>query len=375
MRRTAIAFVISSIFAAGDVGAVYEPWDLSTLFKDSTGTIPATVNNEVGLMLDKSKGLEKSLWNSFDFSSSTNWVLGTGWSIDTGIGILSASGAPNASVAYYSTTQYPIGVRLEITFTISGLTAGGVYLAIDNGGGNGTIKTANGTYTETITHAAGSGLLRFITNGASVTLNIDNVTVNVVEGNHAFQTVTASKPILRQDANGFYYLEHDGLDDQMTTGNVFTIQNDSFMAMAYAYNAASGSSGVPVFGLHKDSLNYLYLAQRPATAHIHSASVRAGNFGLAPVNVIAPTNSTAPNAPLVTHTRLINNKIYTGKNNVELAPADFLIEANTITGSPLKINGGLALDLRFYGGLYRQKDLTVTDRANVISYFAQHAGA
>lgn len=36
-------------------------------------------------------------------------------------------------------------------------------------------------------------------------------------GNHATQNTTASKPILRQNASGHYYLEFDGFDDFLTT--------------------------------------------------------------------------------------------------------------------------------------------------------------
>lgn len=40
-------------------------------------------------------------------------------------------------------------------------------------------------------------------------------------GNHATQATTAAKPILRQDGSGFYYLEHDGVDDWLRA--TFTI--------------------------------------------------------------------------------------------------------------------------------------------------------
>lgn len=39
-------------------------------------------------------------------------------------------------------------------------------------------------------------------------------------GNHATQTTLPARPILRQDAAGRYYLEFDGIDDFLFTGNV-----------------------------------------------------------------------------------------------------------------------------------------------------------
>ena len=49
---------IAELFANGEQGVWYDPSDLSTLFQDAAGTIPVTaVEQPVGLMLDKSKGL------------------------------------------------------------------------------------------------------------------------------------------------------------------------------------------------------------------------------------------------------------------------------------------------------------------------------
>lgn len=53
-RLKSEALAIQSLFAAGEKGVWYDPSDLSTLFSDSDGTIPATVNGTVGKMLDKS---------------------------------------------------------------------------------------------------------------------------------------------------------------------------------------------------------------------------------------------------------------------------------------------------------------------------------
>lgn len=38
----------------GVIGAWYEPWDLSSMWQESTGVTPAAVNSPVGLILDKS---------------------------------------------------------------------------------------------------------------------------------------------------------------------------------------------------------------------------------------------------------------------------------------------------------------------------------
>jgi len=49
---------VSSIFANNEPGVWFDPSDFSTLYQDAAGTVPVTgVEQPVGLMLDKSKGL------------------------------------------------------------------------------------------------------------------------------------------------------------------------------------------------------------------------------------------------------------------------------------------------------------------------------
>jgi hypothetical protein len=50
-----MAFDPATLFANGEVGAWYEPRDITTLFQDAAGTIPVTADGQpVGKMLDKS---------------------------------------------------------------------------------------------------------------------------------------------------------------------------------------------------------------------------------------------------------------------------------------------------------------------------------
>ncbi|MGB2246149.1 MAG: hypothetical protein ACPH3N_00690 [Alcanivorax sediminis] len=55
MVRGLIPFDPLSLFANGEQGAWYDPSDLTTLYQDSAGTTPVTIDGDpVGLMLDKS---------------------------------------------------------------------------------------------------------------------------------------------------------------------------------------------------------------------------------------------------------------------------------------------------------------------------------
>lgn len=63
-------------------------------------------------------------------------------------------------------------------------------------------------------------------------------------GNHRTQATAASRPTLRQDASGFFYLEYDGVDDSMATGSVDFSATDKMTVWAGAYKASDASAQV-----------------------------------------------------------------------------------------------------------------------------------
>jgi len=78
-RRGAItAFSPSQLFASNEQGLWLDPSDTSTLFQDSAGTTPVTaVEQAVGLMLDKSKGLLSSTNTGFTPASGAGHSFNT----------------------------------------------------------------------------------------------------------------------------------------------------------------------------------------------------------------------------------------------------------------------------------------------------------
>jgi hypothetical protein len=53
-HRPRLPFSPARLFAAGEKGCWFDPSDLASLFEDTAGTLPATVNGRVGRMVDKS---------------------------------------------------------------------------------------------------------------------------------------------------------------------------------------------------------------------------------------------------------------------------------------------------------------------------------
>lgn len=63
-------------------------------------------------------------------------------------------------------------------------------------------------------------------------------------GNHATQTTLTARPILRQDAFGRYYLEFDGVDDCLFTGNINFTATDKMTVWAGVRKLSDAAQGL-----------------------------------------------------------------------------------------------------------------------------------
>jgi hypothetical protein len=192
-----------SLFASGEQGVWYDPSDMSTLFQDSAGTTPVTaVEQPVGLVLDKSKGLTlgSELVTNGGFDSDTAWSKGTGWTIAGGVATRTGTGT---STNLSQNIGLSGGQTYEVTFTVE-VTTGSVVLYMGSGAARGAFSST-GTYTRTVSHA-GDGVLYF---AASTRFagTIDNVSAKLLPGNHASQSSSASRPVLRARYNLLTYSE------------------------------------------------------------------------------------------------------------------------------------------------------------------------
>ena len=201
-----VSFSPASLFAAGEPGVWYDPSDFSTMFQDSAGTTPVTaVEQPVGLLLDKSKGLVlgPELVTNGDFSNGT-----TGWSASAAtlsdnagrlqVVTISSNQGAFQSVPTTSGTRYK-GVVTVVSATAAynigygtGFGLGQVY---DSGALTGSRTytfyfVGNGTSATFWLYAAAAGTYLF-----------DNVTIKELPGNHATQATSASRPVLSARVN------------------------------------------------------------------------------------------------------------------------------------------------------------------------------
>ena len=205
-RLNNISQLIKSLFANNEQGFAYDPNDLSTMYQDATGTIPVTAAGQpVGLMLDKSKGLVLG-------SECFNYVLNN---INDGSESLGAYNAATRTLSNSSpskTNHRPIfafnvnnwgaGKRYVVKGTI--LSGHSKIYAIRFGSGVSftTIPVgADGSF-YAVTEA-GSGILSIIYKLGEVgDIVLGDISVKELSGNHAYQTTSASRPVLGRMPEG-----------------------------------------------------------------------------------------------------------------------------------------------------------------------------
>lgn len=108
------------------------------------------------------------------FDADTNWTAeATAWTYNAVTKAMDKDAAGTGTLAH-NTLAAVAGEIYRVTFTVSGLTAGDVTASF--GGASGSTRSADGTYTETLTAVSTAGLSFTPSNTARLT--IDSVTVN-----------------------------------------------------------------------------------------------------------------------------------------------------------------------------------------------------
>lgn len=175
-RRLAVADPLRTYITAMSSLVAYWPLD------DSSGVYSRVINPALA------EG--RQLVVDGDFATDTVWTKGTGWTIASGV----LHSANNTGVGT-STTQIilTLGKIYTVTFTVSNFVSGVVRIFVGSGS-VGTIRTANGTYTETLV-CTGNTTFSINPSGGNFVGDIDNVSVTEVgiPASSAFPTLELVK--------------------------------------------------------------------------------------------------------------------------------------------------------------------------------------
>jgi len=210
--QRALVTIIKSLFANSEQGVWYDPSDMSTLYQDAAGTIPVTaVEQPVGLMLDKSKGLVQT-----DVTTLSTWVgpaIGGAAFNTQNVGLVKKVGTYyilSAEVSEYSGTG----------------TVG--FVGTDFGGSPVPSRSNNGLIFAIV--LASSDIETRVFTRSTNTCKFTNISVRELPGKHASQTTATSRPVLSARVNLLTKTE-DFSDSNWAWGNKLT------------YEAASAPNG------------------------------------------------------------------------------------------------------------------------------------
>lgn len=221
-------FSPARLFVAGQVGAWYDPSDLTTLFQDAAGTTPViAVEQPVGLMLDKSgRGNHASQSTSAarpTLRARYNQLLNT-----------TTLATQSVTVVAAAHTLRFIGAG---SITLSG-TASGTYSA-----GSHSITPTAGTLTLTVSGTVTDADLRVANESASLPV---------------YQRVGAATDY---DTSGFPpYLAFDGSDDAMATSAINFSATDKMSMFAGVRKIGSAASMLVEFSADWNSNQGTFVA-------------------------------------------------------------------------------------------------------------------
>ena len=218
--------ISNTLFAANEPGVWYDPSDLSTLFQDATGTTPVTaVEQPVGLMLDKSRGLVlgPELVTNGTFDTDTAWTKTAGWSISGGSAIFSgAAGRQIGQNCLVSGRWYKVVIAYSDKVGSFSVRFGEVTLFYYD---QVPLSPTSGVVTGVALASGTSLYIRADLNGSIV---IDNISVRELSGNHAYQTTATSRPVLSARYNLLTKTEQ--FDDAVWAKNVVTVTPNTAIA-------------------------------------------------------------------------------------------------------------------------------------------------
>lgn len=239
LLKNSFEFSPLDLFKDGKQGLWLDPSELSTMFQDAGGTMPVTADGDpVGLILDKSQGLEK------EFLKVTLKDL-RGWLLESE-GVYKANKSKDAAGSLTLATSSPLvtGRYYTVTFNVTNYLSGYVKLLLPFDSGFDVVANSNGSYT--FSGFAKSTVFTLLSISGDMTLS--DIVITEIKGNHASQSLAAARPTYRTDAD-ISRLYYDKVDDLMSvTMPAMTattvVATDDGVAINYPVTIAAGKYAI-----------------------------------------------------------------------------------------------------------------------------------
>ena len=393
-----VEFSPASLFESGEVGAWYDPSDLSTLFQDTAGTTPVTTSGQtVGLMLDKSQGAGYADGSFTGLGSEENSNPGGPFTTTTGytayrsatLSIVSGALRVSGTTETFPYAGIPFSTVVGKTYYVEGLSTSvsgsniDVYLQ-KNDAPSGAVNAVffgpdepagikSGVFVATAT----------TTYILAISVQLDNVvdwsyiSVKELPGFHATQPTAAARPTYQTDGN-LHWLAFDGVDDRLTTGSVDMSATSMLTFFAGIRSLDTSGSLNGAFTTSSDTGNYRFVALAPSSSSVHFSAFLKGT-------VAAQANATAaefapPNTRVMTGISDLSAGVVTLRlDGNQIATASGTGTAGNFRNSPYTIGalvsaGSLAFEGNFYGVVARGAESTATEVSDTETYLAVKTG-
>ncbi|MFV5311399.1 hypothetical protein VXN68_04160 [Acinetobacter schindleri] len=207
--KLSFEIVMKKLFANGEQGFWYDPNDLSTMFQDAR-IIPLTgATQPIGVMLDKSKGLVEGaeIFEKIDFTASGGWTT-SGFVAERSLKQFTTTGTGGLAFRVGRGKSYRLSMKGHSTAAFRIRNTSSSASGID-------IIPAGGFDIDAYPVAM---LLDndyfFLQLQATGVFTLEHLSLKEISGNHAYQTTSASRPIL-QDAPR--RIDFDTVDDKLIT--------------------------------------------------------------------------------------------------------------------------------------------------------------
>lgn len=316
-------------------------------YQTTTGSKPILRGTPVG----------SNLVTNGDFASGASWSAGSGWAIGSGVATATAAtGFLSATL----TTAVVASRIYRITYTIVTATAGSVRPNI--GGIDGVSRSAAGTYTDYIT-AFNTGT--FVMSPTTFSGSVDNIEVVDVSAGQ----VTAP-----------YGLQHDGIDDFLTTASVDFTASDKATLVSGNRKLSDAATGVVASLGDVGVTNGSYEFRAPFTAGV--ANIGASMRGSGGVTSATYTTFTAPVSLVVSLAMDFalgaGTEISARANGVALTPSGTDSGTSNFANQPFYFGRRAGTSLPYngldFGGIFIGKTLTASQISSAERWTAIRTG-